>query len=592
MTPPKIQAIPQHPGDSDITTHHPQRITTRLLAEALSRNGLLVWADPLPQGFKVSKPADASPPDRRLLLTTSSKACGPDSCFIMFKGTRTDSHDFAADAFLRGCRVFIGDHEARMGEIKKNLSALPQENLSTNFELFCVTNARAAWAVLEAQANGNPQQHLKFAAVTGTNGKTSTVWLLKGLLDQIALAAPPGPGRLAPALAPSMLSIGTLGMYFKNQFVPTTHTSPDPDFLYPALAHALSTEANRCGMEVSSHSLAQEKIWPICFDFAAFTSFSRDHLDFHGTEANYFATKVKLFQKQLSNQARIALHQSVAGRVQQSLATMPGDSWVYGMDLPAQSWPGWNQIAATTVGESPQGTAIELVVRPLDGAELKFQGTIPVFGDVFVENFMAAFLAAHKLAGLWPEAALWSQLKPVPGRMELVAAPQKADEKALVLTPPPIPLVFVDYAHTPDALSQVLGFAKKIADSRKSNLWCVFGCGGDRDRGKRPLMAAACSALANTVVVTSDNPRSENPEHILDEIVAGFAEDYRLLNVHRVCDRQAAIAYAVSNASSLDVIVIAGKGHETYQEIAGKKLPFDDRIFAQNALGKLKAPPK
>ncbi|NBQ54210.1 MAG: UDP-N-acetylmuramoyl-L-alanyl-D-glutamate--2,6-diaminopimelate ligase [Proteobacteria bacterium] len=410
---------------------------------------------------------------------------------------------------------------------------------------------------MEALANGNPQNRMKLAGITGTNGKTSTVWLMRGLLDQTRFA---------------MVTLGTLGMYFKNQYVPTSHTSPDPDYLYPALAHALAAGADCCGMEVSSHSLAQEKIWPLRFDFAAFTSFSRDHMDFHGTEENYFAAKAKLFTEQLTGDARVALHHSVAGRVLTSGFKISPDSWVYGLEFPPQHWAGWNQMSAAILNESSKGTEIEIMLRPRVGDPLRFQGTVPVFGSVFVENFMAAFLGFGKISGTWPDPATWTALKPVPGRMELV--PHSAEG----------PYVFVDYAHTPDAISQVSAFARKIADSRKSKLWCVFGCGGERDQGKRALMAQAAAAISDWVIVTSDNPRSENPDAIIDQIMTGFPENYRANHVQRISDRAAAILHAVCTASKDDVLLIAGKGHEAFQEIAGRKAPFDDRLVASDAL--------
>jgi UDP-N-acetylmuramoyl-L-alanyl-D-glutamate--2,6-diaminopimelate ligase len=507
------------------------------MVQGLQQAGLLLWSDGL-SAFQ-----------GKVHLTASSKAAGPASCFIMFKGTKADSHDYGADALARGCRVFLGDNESAMEKMRADY---PGEAA-----LFFVKNARASWACLEALANGNPQNRVKLAAVTGTNGKTSTVWLMRGLLDQTNYA---------------MVSLGTLGMYFKNQYVPTSHTSPDPDYLYPALAHALAAGADCCGMEVSSHSLAQEKIWPLHFAFAAFTSFSRDHLDFHGTEENYFAAKAKLFTKQLSNDARVALHHSVAGRVLSSGFKVSPDSWVYGLDFSPQPWAEWNQMSATILKESSKGTEIELTLRPRVGEPVLLQGTIPVFGSVFVENFMAACLGFGKISGSWPDPKTWSGLKPVPGRMELV---------------PPIaggPFVFVDYAHTPDAISQVSVFARKIADSRKSKLWCVFGCGGDRDQGKRALMAQASAVNSDRVIVTSDNPRSEDPDAIIDQIMSGFSENYRNSHVERISDRAAAILHAVGHAGKDDVVLIAGKGHEAFQEIAGRKTPFDDRMVAADAL--------
>ena len=511
-------------------------LSISILAEALQHAGLLQWSH---TGTK---------PPRKVSLTTTSKSASSGTCFIMFKGTKVDSHDFAMDAHARGCVAFIGDNPSSLSQLRSDLG--------TGASIFCVSNARAAWAFLEALANGNPQTRMPLAGITGTNGKTSTVWLMRGLIDQFA-----GP----------MVTIGTLGIYFKDQYLPTSHTSPDPDFLYQALANAVDTGAASCGMEVSSHSLAQDKLWPVRFDFAGFTSFSRDHLDFHGTEEKYFAAKMRLFKELLAPGARAALHHSLAPRaLAAGLATT--DYWIYGLDMPPVESVNRNRVTGTVIGESAAGSEVEIVIRPQEGGENKFRGTIPVFGTVFVENFMAALIGCHKFTGQWVSPENWARLRPVPGRMEPVK-PGKFD-----------PLVFVDYAHTPDALEQVLGFARKMSTARGTRLWCVFGCGGDRDRGKRPMMASACANLADEVIVTSDNPRSENPDTIIDQIIPGFPEEFRTRHVRRITDRNQAIIEAVTQAAPGDIIVIAGKGHEAYQEISGQKLPFDDRESAADAL--------
>lgn len=511
-------------------------LSTSIVNEALRLAGLLKWSHL------------QSSESLKVHLATSSKAASAASCFVMFKGTRVDSHDFAADAYAKGCRVFLGDNEGALSEFKARTGDAAS--------IYCVTSARAAWAFLEALANGNPQARMPMAGVTGTNGKTSTVWLMRGLVDQCGKP---------------MATIGTLGIYFKDQHLPTSHTSPDPDFLYPALANAADTGAASCGMEVSSHSLAQDKLWPVKFDFAAFTSFSRDHLDFHGTEENYFTAKMRLFIDHLKPGARVALHHSLASRVF-AAGLRAEDCWIYGLNMESAPPENINRVTGSVLGETASGSEIEVLIHPAKGNEIKFRGTIPVFGAVFVDNFMAAMLACQKMTGHWPDAAMWTRLRPVPGRMEAIK-PGKFD-----------PLVFVDYAHTPDALTQVLGFAKKMSSARGSKVWCVFGCGGDRDRGKRPMMAAAAAALADHVIVTSDNPRSENPDTIIDQIMAGFPVDFRTGHVRRVSDREMAIKEAVLSAAAGDIVLIAGKGHETWQEIAGQKLRFDDRESASDAL--------
>jgi len=523
-------------ADFEITTAMLKHISTTIIAEALQHAGLLQWSLFDTKQFQ------------KVHLTTSSKAASAGTCFVMFRGTKVDSHDFAMDAHTKGCTVFLGDNSASLSQLRSSLG--------TGVSIFCVTNARASWAFLEALANGNPQTKFPHAGITGTNGKTSTVWLMRGLVDQCA---------------DPMVTIGTLGIYFKDQCLPTSHTSPDPDFLYQALANAVDAGAASCGMEVSSHSLAQDKLWPVRFIFAAFTSFSRDHLDFHGTEDNYFAAKMRLFQELLAPGARVAFHHSLASRAH-AAGVAARDCWIYGLEMPAAESMHRNRVTGSIIGETAAGSEVEIIIRPSEGGETRFRGTIPVFGTVFIDNFMAALIGCHRVTGQWASPENWARLRPVPGRMEPVK-PGKFD-----------PLVFVDYAHTPDALAQVLGFARKMASTRGTRVWCVFGCGGDRDRGKRPMMAAACVGLADEVIVTSDNPRSENPDSIIDEIMRGFPENFRTRHVRRIADRSLAIAEAVKLAGPGDVILIAGKGHETYQEIAGRKFPFDDRDSAADAL--------
>lgn len=501
-------------------------------------------------------PQGGTPP---LQLITSSHKSGADCCFIMMRGTRVDSHDFAASALANGCRVFIGDHREKLLAAR---NAADLENKDVTF--IEVTNSRAAWACLAAAAAGNPQKKLKLAGITGTNGKTSSVWLMRQLVD------------LAGG---SMASIGTLGFYLKDSFQGTLHTSPDPDHLYPMLAGALIDGATSCAMEVSSHSLAQDKLYSVHFAFAAFTSFSRDHLDFHGTEEAYLNAKLQLFTEHVTHTSRIAIHYDLL-KFKNQLA-QPEDLWVYGLIGNAPfDWTsgehGYSTVTGRVTSHSQKGTEIALTICRPSAQSIHLAGILPLFGDVFIENFMAALIGAQKITGVWVPAEKWCHLLPVPGRMEPIM--DSTDIMGSAAGGSQSFQVLVDYAHTPDALERVLAFSKKLLEKNDGGrLWCVFGCGGDRDPGKRPLMAAAAEKYSDFVIVTTDNPRTENPEGIVANIADGFSTVYRAAAVRVCLDRREAIHSVLASARGGDIVLIAGKGHETYQEIDGVKHPFDDR---------------
>jgi UDP-N-acetylmuramoyl-L-alanyl-D-glutamate--2,6-diaminopimelate ligase len=305
-------------------------------------------------------------------------------------------------------------------------------------------------------------------------------------------------------------------------------------------------------MEVSSHSLVQEKIGPIQYAAAAFTSFSRDHLDFHRDMNDYFAAKWRLFTEFLLPGAAGFIHTSVDPSLLP--ATLPARLAFYGK-LPA-----------------PYG--IDVIKRDLAGSRVALrdgkavhEGDLPFFADHAAANFLAAWLLVKQSQNVAVPPAAWRKLRPVPGRLEPVAAPAGK------------PFVFVDYAHTPDALEKTLAVLQPLT---KGRLWVVFGCGGDRDKGKRPLMAQIAEKLAQRVVVTSDNPRTEDPDAILREIMVGFKEPRP---VTALVDREEAIAFAIREAAATDAIVIAGKGHENYQIVGTTKRPFDDKDVAVKYLG-------
>lgn len=462
-------------------------------------------------------------PDILVAFSTDSRKTSKDTGFIAYTGVANDGHRFIGSA-VSATAAFI---------ICENADTLLA---GSGIPVFVVTSGRAAWSVLSARACGNPEAKLKMIGVTGTNGKTSTAWMTRQLLQLVGI---------------KVAMVGTLGAWIGDEFFETKHTTPDPDFFYPLLKRAVDASAIACIMEVSSHSIAQDKLTPVTFAAAAFTSFSRDHLDFHKDEEEYWQTKCQLFNKM-----------TVAGGpkfVCSGLAKFPGtrvdDSYkFYGFSAPNDAFPkNVPLIRVVAIDETLSGTTIEIQ----SGKQKVSSGKVPFFGNHALENFTAALLLAGTLTNKIWENKYWQQVQQVPGRLERIDGKSGR-------------IAFVDYAHTPDALEKTLVFLNKY---KRKNLIVVFGCGGDRDPGKRPIMGRIAEEHADKIIVTSDNPRSENPSKILQDILAGMTGK----NVESILDRRLAIAAAVNSSQENDVILIAGKGHETYQIIGDKVLPFDDR---------------
>ncbi len=435
----------------------------------------------------------------------------PGCLFVCVVGRTVDGHALAPEAVARGAVALVVEREL----------ALPVAQI-------VVPAARAAMAPVARALFADPSQALRVLGVTGTNGKTTTSFIVRGILEAAGL--PCG-------------VLGTVELRIGGVAEPVARTTPEAIELQRALRRMLDAGDRACAMEVSSHALAIGRVDGVRFAAAAFTNLSQDHLDFHGSLDEYFAAKALLFD----------------GRCPR--ATNADDDW--GRTLPAElryAIDAEADVRALDVDLRPTGTRFTL--RAPDGARVV---ATPLVGRFNVENALAAASLAL-LVGVDLDAIATGLAAPppVPGRMERVDAGQPF-------------AVIVDYAHTPDALETVLRTARGFTAGR---VHVVFGCGGDRDPGKRPLMGAAAAALADRVVVTSDNPRSEEPEAIAAEIVAGMPVGSYLLEL----DRRAAIALALADAAAGDVVVIAGKGHEQGQEAGGVVAPFDDRVVAREVL--------
>jgi UDP-N-acetylmuramoyl-L-alanyl-D-glutamate--2,6-diaminopimelate ligase len=445
-------------------------------------------------------------------ITDDSRAVSPGDLFCAWAGSTTDAHDHVPSAAVAGAVAVIV--ERRVDDVD-----IPQ---------IVVRDGRRAAAIAASVYHGEPEHSLRLAAVTGTNGKTTTVWMLRHMLSQREPAA----------------SIGTLGVILEDgSILPGSEslTTPGPVELARTLHLLVDRGVRALAMEVSSHALDQGRVHVLSFDVAVFTNLSRDHLDYHGSLDEYRAVKRSLVSLLHREGSAIINADDPAWS---SLAREAPASLTFGVEHPAD-------VRATDIEMTPTGSRFELHA-PDGSADV----VMPLPGDFNVHNALGAAAACLALGFTVHEtAAALATIPPVPGRLEIIAES-------------PCP-VLRDYAHTPDALQQVLGALRPLTRGR---LITVFGAGGDRDRGKRALMGAVAEQHADLAIVTSDNPRTEDPDAIIDEIEQGMTQPHV-----RITDRAEAIAHALGEATADDVILLAGKGHETYQIIGNDKHSFDER---------------
>jgi UDP-N-acetylmuramoyl-L-alanyl-D-glutamate--2,6-diaminopimelate ligase len=473
-------------------------------------------------------------PNERVGLRTDSRSVAKGDIFLAIRGQKSDGHEHLAEAIIKGAGLLILEEPPNDAVV--NAEAVPW---------LLVNDTRIAWAHLAAAAFGNPEERLTLLAATGTNGKTSTIWMT---------------GELLRAAGIKTVTIGTLGAFFGDIKLPTNHTTPDPDVLYGMLALAVESGFRAVALEASSHALAQGKLAPIRFSGAVFTSFSRDHLDFHPTLDAYWDTKWTLFTQHVKPDAVLGFAGSLPRSLE--LKNLPGTKVIYRLNASSKRAEGAQnkELVVESLGSSFNGTNLTLTYE-----NQATTGEVPYFSTHAIENFAAAALLASAATGRLLDKNYWTNLAPVPGRLE-----QVLESNA--------PAVIVDYAHTPDALEKTLKVLRPLC---RAQLIVIFGCGGDRDRGKRPLMGEIAERLADKVIITSDNPRGEDPQAILKEIAGGCRQrDKVTLEV----DRGKAIAEAIRRAKTEDLILIAGKGHENSQIFADKTVPFDDRLEAKAAL--------
>jgi len=468
------------------------------------------------------------PSDRAVeSIAYDSRRVQRNGLFVAMRGEKSDGHDFIGQAIEKGASVIVAEREEK----------------HSRATCVVVENTRHALADLAATFYGFPARKLKLAAITGTNGKTTTTFLVKHICEKAGTRC----GLL-----------GTVRYEIGERVLPAARTTPESLDLQELLAQIANAGCRAAAMEVSSHALAQERTRGIEWDVAVFTNLTQDHLDFHGTMENYFASKAKLFT-QLSEQAKkrkpVAIVNIDDRYGDQLLAKIDKKISVvtFGMGVHAD-------FRASNYRMEFGGTSYQL-----DARGKSYLVRVPLIGRFNVANSLAALAAANALGISLREAVLSLGKSPqVPGRLEMVPAKRQFQ-------------VFVDYAHTPDALLNVL---KTLRELNPRRLIVVFGCGGDRDKQKRPLMGKVVDRNADHAIITSDNPRKENPDAIIADVEKGFRSDH----FEKIVDRAQAIARAIELAQPRDIVLIAGKGHENYQEFADHTVPFEDIQVARRAL--------
>jgi UDP-N-acetylmuramoyl-L-alanyl-D-glutamate--2,6-diaminopimelate ligase len=469
----------------------------------------------------------------RLIL--DSRAVQAGDVFIALQGQQSHGLKFAEKALAQGA-VFI---------LAEAAEGLPELAATIANRCVLIPQLQSKLAELALVQSNYAVQRLNVIGITGTNGKTSTTQLLAQALQSLS--------------AKPVATIGTLGIGLLDSLTPSDRTTPDVLSVHHSFQELAAQGASRVVMEVSSHALDQGRVAGVNFTGAIYTNLTRDHLDYHGTMVAYAEAKAKLFKTPGLKYAVLNLDAELS--LTQFQALYSGAEKTLSYSLRADSGA---DVCAIDIRAHAQGSSLLL-----EYAGLQLACNLPLLGRFNVSNALAV------IAALIAEGYAFSELKPVleamravPGRMNQLSADH-------------CPLVVVDYAHTPDALEQTLSSLRAHVPAGAA-LHCVFGCGGDRDVGKRPLMGEIAARLADQVLITTDNPRTESPA----AIIAAIAQGVKTLrsDFAQMLDRKVAIESRIAEAGAQDVILIAGKGHEDYQDVAGVKHPFDDRLIARSAL--------
>jgi UDP-N-acetylmuramoyl-L-alanyl-D-glutamate--2,6-diaminopimelate ligase len=454
-----------------------------------------------------------------------SRKAAANTIFVCIVGLQANGHKYVQQAYAQGCRVFITQEAVE---------------LASDACVYQVQNTSAALAKLACAFYGHPSKELKLVGVTGTNGKTTTATLLHDLFTTLGYKA-------------GLLS--TVVNKIEQEAIVSTHTTPDPVSLNALLRQMVTAGCTHCFMEVSSHAIDQHRIGGLHFEAAGFTNITHDHLDYHHTFAEYLKVKKAFFDGLAASAFALVNADDKNGSVM--LQNTKAKKLTYALRTPAD-------VKGKIIENSLAGLVLQI-----NGQEVHTR----LVGAFNASNLLLVYGLAVGLGEAPMEVLrVISQLSHVAGRFEYVKSPKGIT-------------AIIDYAHTPDALENVLA---TIAAFRKGStkVITVVGCGGDRDKEKRPKMAAIAAAKSNQVILTSDNPRSEDPNQILKDMEAGLGTE-EALNTLSIVDRQQAIKMAIMLAQPGDIILVAGKGHETYQEINGVKTDFDDVAITQTLFNQL-----
>ncbi|MCB0308217.1 MAG: UDP-N-acetylmuramoyl-L-alanyl-D-glutamate--2,6-diaminopimelate ligase [Bdellovibrionales bacterium] len=462
-------------------------------------------------------------------ISMDYRKIAPDSLFVALKGKKFDGHCFIQQAIEYGAKAVISE-----------------VHVDCSVPLIVVKNVREHLGPISSAVYGHPSKSMTIIGVTGTNGKTTVAFLIDAILREAGLNSG---------------YIGTVDYRWSGKTQKSERTTPEAPELQELLSKMRSSEVSHVVIECSSHGIEFGRLNSINFDVCVFTNLTQDHLDHHGTMTNYANIKKQLFTQLLAssqkqNKWAIFNHDDVFGKEWAKSNIAPSVSYSISPKSKASVKPLMIDVGAN-------GISLELVV---DGQPIQLKSKL--LGAYNASNLIAATTVACKL-GVHPkdiESAL-TKFSVVPGRLERI--PSNADLN-----------VFVDYAHTDDAMTNVLSTLKKICEGR---LIVVFGCGGDRDKSKRPKMMRAVENFAAVAIVTIDNPRSESPQSIIEDTLEGLSKESNL-EVYTILDRREAIRKGIQLADPMDMVIITGKGHEVYQEVGGQFLSFDDRLVAKEIL--------
>ncbi|MGC9224937.1 MAG: UDP-N-acetylmuramoyl-L-alanyl-D-glutamate--2,6-diaminopimelate ligase [Terracidiphilus sp.] len=494
----------------------------------------MIWNELITEITAIGSAGDSSSPITG--VEYDSRRVRPGSVFVAMKGGSTDGNRYVEKALAAGAHGIVTDAAGTFDHLAVYKPGLP---------ILHVEHGRRALAEASAAFFHHPERLLAATGITGTNGKTTTAFLTEALLN---------------AAARTTVLIGTIEYHVAGEARKSIHTTPESRDLFELLAEGAARGATEFVTEVSSHALDQGRMIGVPFDVAVFTNLTRDHLDYHRTMENYFAAKRLLFDGTVYPAPRVAVvnaHDPHSEELAAAARRAGAEIRTYGI--------GKGDWRAASYHLTPSGATIEMET-PAGAASLNSR----LAGEVNILNLLAAFTAAHARGvdfhGL---AAAVPALRPVPGRFQSVDAGQPFT-------------VIVDYAHTDDALRNLTALARQMTAAAGARVITLFGCGGDRDRTKRPKMGQAAGEGSDFVVATSDNPRSEDPAAILAEIEPGLEATGVSYTVE--VDRAAAIRLALKAAQPGDVVLIAGKGHEKEQILAGRTIPFDDSEVALSIL--------